>query len=405
MNVPLPSQGAFDITQFVWLLMASVLVAIVAKRFDLPYTVALVVAGLVLGTVPSFTFSALTPHFLFTLLLPPLLFDAAIHLRAKALLSEWKAIAFFALPGTLLSTFIIAALGTGCLRLPWAASLVFGALISPTDPVSVIALLKRLKVNKRLSLVIEAESLFNDGVAVVLFVVLLHVATGDRFVLLDSLRQFAMVMLGGMAMGAAIGWTASRVVNRTDDYLLEMMLSMLVAYGSTLLSESVHVSGIIAVVSAGLVMGNDGMVRAMQAENREAVVTFWDFAAFVVNSIIFLLVGMQAAQVRWWTHLGSVGGGVLIVLAARAVSVYGLSPLINRLGGEVPASWQHVLFWGGLRGALCMALALGLPVEFAGRDLVVSMTFGYVVFSILAQGLTIPALLKRLGLVGLASET
>lgn len=386
--------------QFVWLLMAAVVVAIVAKRLDLPYTVALVVAGLVLGTVPSFTFSALTPHFLFTLLLPPLLFDAAIHLRAKSLLSEWKAVTLLALPGTLLSTFIIAALATWCLQLPWAASVVFGALISPTDPVSVIALLKRLKANERLSLVLEAESLFNDAVAVVLFVVLLPMAMGHAFMPLETLRQFCLVMLGGIATGTAIGWVASRVVRRTDDYLLEMMLSMLVAYGSALLAESVHASGIIAVVCAGLVMGNDGMARTMRPESREAIVTFWAFAAFVVNSIIFLLIGMEASSVHWWTHLASVAAGSALVLVGRALSVYGLSPLINRVGGDLPRAWQHILFWGGLRGALCMALALGLPVGFAARDLVVSMTFGYVVFSTLVQGLTVPPLFERLGLGG-----
>jgi CPA1 family monovalent cation:H+ antiporter len=202
--------------------------------------------------------------------------------------------------------------------------------------------------------------------------------------------RFAWVMLGGIAVGATVGALASHATKAFDDHLLEIMLTTIVAYGAYLAAEGLHVSGVVAVVAGGLVVGNAG---PMSRDGQVAVHAFWEYAAFVANSIVFLLIGIQAFHVAWWTRWELVLGAIAAVTLARAASIYLLAwPL------KLPATWQHLLVWGGLRGALSMALALGLPAGFPYREQVLSMTFGYVLFSLLAQGLTVGKVIRRLGL-------
>ena len=390
--------GVLDITVFFWLLLAASLVAMAARRIRVPYALALVITGLVIGAPHLLPQAHLEPHTLFTVFLPPLLFESAINLRLEALRRNWYPIAVYAVAGTVLSTFIVGGLAAWALALPLPAALVFGALISPTDPISVIAVFKRLGVGKRLSLLVEAESLFNDGVAVVLFGLLMGAALGQPLTVVGTAREFFVGAVGGAGVGLGIGALASRVTREFDDHLLEIMLTTVVAFGAYLSAESVHVSGVIAVVAAGLVVGNYGMPTGMSPTTRLAVVSFWGYAAFLVNSIVFLLLGIEVTVVDLWGHIGIVLGAVGTVLVGRAIAVYLLSVPVNRLRGAVPASWQHVLVWGGLHGALSMALALGLAPDFPQRNTVVVITFGVVLFSLLAQGLTIGPLLKWLAL-------
>jgi CPA1 family monovalent cation:H+ antiporter len=393
-----------DVTSFFWLLLVATLVAMMGRRLRLPYAIALVITGLVIGAPHLLPEAHLEPHTLFTVFLPPLLFEAAINLRVEELRRHWASVTVFALLGTLISTSVVGALAAWLLHLPVLVALAFGALISPTDPISVLAVFKRLGVGKRLSLTIEGESLFNDGVAVVLFGVLTAAATGSGASPVAGVQQFVIVVVGGAAVGGGIGWLASRVTSAFDDHLLEIMLTTVVAFGAYLGAEAVHVSGVIAVVVAGLVEGNYGMQQGMSPTSRLAVSSFWEYAAFAVNSIVFLLLGIEVTLVNLWGSIGAILVAVLIVLAARAISVYGLAPLARRFEGSFPWSWRHVLVWGGLRGALSMALALGLSRQFPHRDALVVLTFGVVAFSLLAQGLTIGALLTRLGLAGSRSR-
>lgn len=391
------SHAGLQISQFFWLILIAFGVALLTRRLRIPYSLALVVTGLAIGVPRLLPQVHLDPEILLTVYLPPLLFESAIHLRWTDLRRDWKPLSVYVLGGTVASTFIIGGLTSLLLRIPLPPALVFGALISTTDPISVIAVFKRLGAVKRLSRIVEAESLFNNDTAVVLFTVLMATVTGGSVSWFASLVLFFQLVVGGVLLGAILGVAASRVHYELDDHLIEITLTTVAAFGSYLAAEALHVSGVMAVITAGLVVGNIGMPTAMSAGTRLAVAAFWEYAAFVVNSIVFLLIGVEVSFVHWNDKLGLAAGAILIVLAGRA-AVYPLSLLVNRLGGEIPLAWQHVLFWGGLRGALSMALALGLSPTFPHRDALIAATFAVVLFSLLAQGLTLGPLLKRLGL-------
>lgn len=399
------SGSAQGISPYFWLVLIAFVVALLARRVRIPYPLALVITGLVIGAPRLLPQAHLDPHLLFAVFLPPLLFESAINLRAQALRRDWKPIAIYTLAGTVLSTFIVGGLSSKALHLPLATALVFGALISTTDPISVIAVFRRLGAGRRLTLIIEAESLFNNDTAVVLFAVMMTAVAGGRLSVWSGLWQFLRLSVGGAAVGAGIGLLASRVHHDLDDHLVEITLTTVVAFGSYICAEALHVSGVMAVVAAGLVIGNVGMSLAMSPGTQLAVTSFWEYAAFVVNSVVFLLIGIEVAYVHWADRVLPALAAVVIVLVARS-AIYPLSVVVNWLGGDVPRSWQHILYWGGLRGALSMALALGLGPAFPQRETVVAATFGVVLFSLLAQGLTIGSLLTRLGLSGVpAAET
>lgn len=392
-----PQHGVV-ITPFVWLMLAASLVAMAAQRIRIPYALALVITGLLIGAPHLLPSVHLEPVTLFTVFLPPLLFESALNLRWDTLQREWRPIALYALGGTLVAAFVVGWLGTWVLQLPLSIALVFGALISPTDPISVIALFKRLGVQRRLSVIVEAESLFNDGVAVVLFSVLLEaVSHGAGIQPGPAVTRFLAVVLGGAGVGVVLGWITSRVTRYFDDHLLEITLTTIVAFGSYLSAEALHVSGVIAVVASGLVVGNYGMATGMSPTTRLAVSSFWEYAAFAANSIVFLLVGLEITYLDLHGELLAIVAAVTVVLAGRALSVYGMSLLANALQVRISWACQHVLVWGGVRGALSMALVLGLAPDFPHRDFLVVVTFGVVLFSLLVQGLTLPGLLRRLG--------
>lgn len=396
--LPAAPPASLDATQVFWLLLVASAVAMVTRRLRVPYALGLVVVGLVIGLPRLLPQAHLDPHVLFTIFLPPLLFEAAINLRTDALRADWKPIAALALLGTLIATFVSGGLAAWLLGLPLAVALVFGALMAPTDPISVMAILKRLGVDHRLALITEAESLFNDGVAVVLFSVLLAIALGGTLGPLEGVARFLLVVLGGAGIGLLIGAFASWVTHAFNDHLLEITLTTIVAFGAYMCAEAAHVSGVVAVVAAGLVVGNWGMRTGMSPTTRLAVNSFWEYAAFAGNSLVFLLVGIEAAYGEWWAKWPLVAGACVVVLAGRAAAVYLVAPGLGALGTPVPLAWRHLLVWGGLRGALSMALALGLPANLPYRSELIAMTFGVVLFSLLVQGLTVGSLASRLGL-------
>ncbi len=383
--------------QLFWMILIASVVAIVTRRIRAPYALALVVTGLAIGIPRLLPHARLDPTLLLTVFLPPILFEAAINLRTDALRKNWKPISVYSLAGTVLSTLIAGRLAAWALHLPLPVALVFGALISPTDPIAVIAVFRHLRASPRLTLIMEAESLLNDAVAVVLFVVLLAAQAGHHATVADAFWQFVKLSVGGALVGAAVGGLASRVHHNIDDHLVEITLTTVVAFGSYLAAEALHVSGVMAVVAAGLVIGNLGMPVSMSPGTRLSVSAFWEYAAFVVNSIVFLLIGIEVAYVHWADKILLAANAIVAVLIGR-MAIYPLSWILNRMGGEVPLAWQHVLVWGGLRGALCMALALRLSDGFPRRDVLIAATFAVVAFSLLAQGLTVAPLLKWLRL-------
>lgn len=377
------------------LLIASV-VAITARQLRLPYTVGLVLIGLAL-TFLTATETVITPEIILALLVPPLVFEAAFHIRMDDLRRDFLLILTLAVPGVILTTFLVGgvvAWGTG-LAIP--AALVFGALISATDPVSVVALFRRLGAPRRLQLLLEGESLFNDGTAIVMFSIMIGIAEAGTFNFASSVRDFLMVAGGGVLIGIALGALISQFINRIDDPLVETTLTTVLAFGAYLIAETLGVSGVLAVVAAGIVNGNVGPT-GMSATTRVVVFNFWEYAAFLANSLIFLLIGLTIDVNTMIANWDAIIWAVIAAIVARFVSIYGFS-LFSR---EIPTKWKHILFWGGLRGAITLALALSLPESgplAAERGRLQAMAFGLVLFSLLIQGVSTDWLAKRLKLV------
>ncbi|MGD1993778.1 MAG: Na+/H+ antiporter [Anaerolineae bacterium] len=381
------------------LMLVATLVAIVARRIRLPYTVSLVLVGFFLS-IQSPVDVDVTPEIILALFVPPLLFEAAFHLDFRLLRENLVPILMLAVPGVVVATLLVGgvvALGTG---LGLGVTAIFGALIAATDPVAVVALFRALGVPRRLAVAVEGESLFNDGTAIVVFQIALAATLSGVFNPLGGVLDFLRVSVGGLAVGLALGWVTAQLISRIDDRLIVTALTTLLAYGAYLAGEQIHVSGVLAVVAAGLVSGNVGLAGASPT-TKIMLFNLWDFLAFLANSLVFLLIGLTVDLPLLGDHLVSIGIAVVAVLLSRAAVVYGLSLLGHlKRGSEphLPLSWRHVLFWGGLRGAISLALALSLPTELAQRDTLLAMTFGVVLFSLLAQGTSIRALLRRLGL-------
>jgi CPA1 family monovalent cation:H+ antiporter len=293
------------------------------------------------------------------------------------------------------------------LRWPLKQALLFSALISATDPVAVIAMFKDNNVRGRLRLLVESESLFNDGVAAVLFSLVLAWAQSTDATPISSGKialSLVEVAGGGLLAGTCCAGVAILLVGRTADYLVESSLTMVVAYGSFLLAEHFQCSGVLATVSAGLIMGNIGILaQGEQARitkrGREFTLALWDFIAFIANSLVFLLIGLAVGGISFDTlGLQALAIIVVLVLISRALTVYPICLAFNWSKWCIEASFQHVLWWGGLRGAFCLALVLSLDPSLLMRNHIVVATFGVVVFSVVLQGLTMPILLRVTGI-------
>ncbi|MBP1764379.1 MAG: Na+ antiporter [Firmicutes bacterium] len=383
---------------FFWLMLLASIVAMAGRFIKIPYTIALVLTGLIVGYYNLLPGIYLEPHVLFAAFLPPLLFEAGINIRFRPLQRQWLIVSMFSIVGTLISTLIVGYGMHWVLGFPIMAALLFGAIISPTDPISVVALFKRLGINERLSMIVEAESLFNDGIAVVLFSVIQGVIITGTFSFSQTVFMFVVTVCGGGIIGGLIGAIGSRITKEFDDHLLEIMLTTVVAYGSYLAAESIHVSGVVAVVAASLVVGNYGMQRGMSPASRMAVLSFWEYAAFAVNSMVFLLIGLEMFAIPMAMDGKVVVIAIAVVLLGRATSIYGLSFLLSIVGQYILAKWQHVLVWSGLRGALSMAMVLGIGASVPEKEILIPIVFGVVLFSLLGQGLTIEPLTRKLGL-------
>ncbi len=374
------------------LFLVSTIVAVIGRRFRIPYTVGLVLAGLALSLRSPIDVD-LSPELFLSLFLPPLLFEAAFHLNFEDLRRNLGTIVVFAVPGVLLNMLIVGgvvSLGSG-LTLPIA--LVFGSLIAATDPVAVVGIFRKLGAPKRLEVLLEGESLLNDGTAIVIFNLTLGFIASGEFSLINSLTEFIRIAGGGLIVGLVFGWLFASITTRIDDHLVETTLTTVLAFGSFLVAEDLlHVSGVLAVVAAGIVSGNVGP-RGMSPTTRIVVFNFWEYAAYLANSAVFLLIGLQMDLPVLINSWQSILWAIAAVLVSRAVVVY----LISYLGRSIPLSWRHVFFWGGLRGGIALALALSLPSSIEPyRETVILMTFGVVLFSIVGQGYSMDRLLLRL---------
>lgn len=390
--------NVFNLVELEYLILGALLivafVAVVVRRFRIPSTVMLVLVGIALSFSTSQTIEV-TSDFILFVFLPPLLFEAAFHLDLRQFQRDTPIIALLAIVGVLLSTIIVAGIvsvGTG---LPLGVALVFGSLIAATDPVSVVAIFRKLGAPKRLEVLLEGESLFNDGTAIVLFGLAIEALLVGEFNFVDGILDFILVSGGGIIVGLGLGWVASRLIAMVDDHLIGTTLTTVLAFGAYLVAEQLHLSGVLAVVAAGLVTGSIGE-RGMSPTTRIVVFNFWEYVTFLVNSAIFLMIGLQIEVSALWENRVLGLWAVLAVLVARAISIYGLTSL----GQGIPSKWRHVLFWGGLRGAIALALTLSLPAAMGDhRNTLTLMTFSVVLFTLLVQGISMEGLLRRLGLI------
>ena len=378
------------------LLLIAALVAMGARRLRIPYTVGLILAGIVLAVTPFPSDIEVTKDLIFTILLPPLIYEAAIYIKWQELRRDLPVILTLATFGVLLSAAVTAAGMYYLAKWDWYSAILFGVLIAATDPVSVIATFKEAGVHGRLRLLVEAESLFNDSAAAVAFSIALAFAMDGSITVSGTLQTLVITIAGGLLCGALVAGGVLLLAGRTDDHLIEITLTTVAAYGSFLLAENFHVSGVLASLVAGLLTGNIGSLGSFTDKGREAVISFWEFIAFVVNSLIFMLIGIRAAYQDFSNLLLPILVAIVTMFAGRALAVYPLSALFSRSTLQISRNHQHILFWGGLRGALALALALGLPPEIAHREAITAVAFAVVACSIFVQGLTMVPLLRKL---------
>jgi CPA1 family monovalent cation:H+ antiporter len=390
---------------FILLFSIATAVAIAVRSLRVPYTVALVVVGLVLGSMQVLQAPHLTKELLFTAILPGLLFEAAFNLDARELRGNRIAIGVLAVPGVAVAIALTAAIvvplmsGLGLdSTFDWRYGLVFGALVAATDPIAVVALFHRLDVGRRLSTLVEGESLLNDGTSVVLFTLIVAFATGAATTAGSLVADFATIVGSGALMGALVGVATTQLTKRIDEPVIEITLTVIAAYGSFALAEYFHGSGVIATVVAGVFCGTVGWRHGMSPSTKLAVETFWDYVAFALNSIVFLLIGFEVRLPALVAYAGAIVLAYVASLVARLGVVAAVAAVLRPTRERIPARWISVLTWGGVRGALSMVLALALPADFPHRTQLVAMTYGVVLLSLLVQGLSMSPLLRRLGM-------
>ncbi|HEY9736322.1 MAG TPA: sodium:proton antiporter [Trichocoleus sp.] len=394
-----------NLRQFCLVLSVSLGVATLSRAFsvlrNIPYTLLLLLVGLGLAVLDVRLIN-LSPELILFIFLPPLLFEAAWNLNWKSLKQNFMPILLFAILGVIVCIVGLVLGLRGLAGTSLATALLVGASLSATDPVSVVALFRELGVDKKLTVLMEGESLFNDGVAVVSFNLLLGLALGlEQFDVSVSVARFLVFTGIAISVGALIGFGLSFLTQRFDLPLVEQSLTLVSAYGTYLVAEELGGSGVIAVVTTGLILGNFGSRIGMNPRTRLVVSEFWEFVAFFVNSIVFLLIGDQVQFAGLRDNLGTIGIAIAIIILCRAISTYGLSALSNVLfGSEITWQGQTLLWWGGLRGSVSVALALSVPISLTEREDIIAIVFGVMLFTLLVQGLTTQPLLNCLGLLG-----
>ncbi len=374
-----------------------VVISLIARYLKIPYTVSLIFGGLLASLFFPFTLPQISTDIFLTILLPPVIFQAASKFPLADLREDTAAILSYAFVGTFLSAIVVAFFAILLLGFSFFEGFLFGAIIAPTDAVAVITILKKSGTAKRLTAIIEGEALFNDGVAVIMYTTILSViVSGVTF----SLARFAVTTLlsivTGTAVGLAVGYAVYRLIPFTRDRFTQMILIFLAAYGSYQLAAFFGGSGIISVVITGLILGNY-LPRKIPQRNIDDIETFWEFLAFIVTSVSFILIGLDLHITLFADYALAIILTIFGVLAARTIVVYSIGGALNVRRRMLPRNWQHIINWAGLRGVISVMLVLGisnLPVTHGAE--IEAVTFGVVFFSILVQGTSIRFLVKRL---------
>lgn len=410
------------------IVLAALLVSVaglnaLASRVGVPYPIVLVLGGLVIGVIPGMPRVALQPELVLLVFLPPLLYVAAFFSDLRALRADARGLSLTSIGLVLATMAAIAALAHALLDLPWAMAFALGAIVSPTDPVAATSIMRRLGVSRRIVNLVEGESLVNDAAALVAYRVALGAAAAGSFSLLEATLGFLVAAGGGVALGLAVGWLIGEVRRRLDDPPTEITITLFTGYAAFLPAEHLHLSGVLAVVAAGLYLGWRAPQLASPSTRLQAFAV-WEVLTFLLNATLFILIGLQLPVIlddltdrSPALLIGSAALVAVTVIAVRFLWLFTTPYLIRALdrrpqqrARRVGAAPRVIVAWSGLRGAVSLAAALALPLEtdagaaLPGRDLIVFITFAVVLVTVVAQGLSLPALARRLGVAGVGGD-
>ena len=383
---------------FVVLVAIATGAGLVFRRIGVPYTVLLVVVGLGAVVVVPGLHAQVPPEVILTVFLPGLVFESGYRLDIDELRHSSGAIAFLAVPGVLITAAVVAVVLSLAAGLPLELGFLVGAMLAATDPAAVIATIKRLRAPERLSTLIEAESVFNDGTAIVVFTVALSALAGGQ-TLTGAAVSLVVTVVVSAAIGIVAGIAAGRLVRLTDDHLVELSITLVLAYGTYLLADAWHMSGIIATVVAAITFGAVARNGALTERAKDAIETVWEFAAYLLTAVLFVLIGLAIDVGALGSAIVPIAWGVLAVVGSRALIVYGIvgpaSRLLRAPGDRLPLGWLHVMIAAGMRGAVSVALALSLPADVPQRELLVEVAFGITLFTLVVQGLALDPIIHR----------
>jgi monovalent cation/hydrogen antiporter len=390
----------------------------IANWFDVPYPIPLVIGGLALGLVPGIPDVHLNPNLVLLVFLPPLLYSSAFFADLRSLRSDARVISLTAIGLVLATTGAIAVIAHEMIGLPWAMSFVLGAIVSPTDPAAATAIMRRVGAPRRMVNVLEGESLFNDATALVAYKVAVAAAVGASVSAGHTALTFFGDVAGGIAIGLAVGWVIAEVRKRVDDVNTELTISLFSAYGAFIPADQLGFSGVLAVVTCGVYLGFRAPEIA-SPESRMQGQAMWSILTFLLNATLFILIGLQLPVIvagLAGRSAGEVVGYAAVVCAAviavRFLWIFITTYIIRAIDRRPSqrarrASWHNRVLasWAGMRGAVSLAAALALPLHthagapLPGRDLIQFITFSLILVTVVGEGLTLPWLIRRLGLV------
>ena len=391
--------GQFDAIYNILILV--VIITLIARQVNFPSTIAFIFAGLLAASVPRISLPELSPEIFLTVLLPPILFTETLTMDIDGLIDDSDTILTYAVAGTALMVAAIGLYTHYVFRMGWLEAFMLGIIIAPTDPVSVIATFKRLGVIRRFQLIVAGESLFNDGVAIVVYSILLTIIEAGSITAIDVLTTTIIKVFGGIILGYVAGYIVHLIMCWTDDLYIKTLLTFIIAFGVFRLAEQFHASGVIAVVLAGLILNyrcrNYGGIGEKAEETLEIM---WEFVGFIASSFAFIFIGVSL-------EIDLLFSFALQILALSIVSVifrYGMIDIIARVleeyrGKRIPPNWRAGMTWSGLRGAVSIVLVLGITgIDLPNEQLLLALTYGIVLGTNLIQGLSMPILIKRLNL-------
>jgi len=389
------------------LLAMAILVSMGVRNIKMPYSVGLVLSGLVIAYFHWIEKIELDSDLIFYIFLPPLLFDAGFNSSLTNLKEHWKIIFALAIPGTIVCIVVVGVVAHYAIGIPWMSALLFGAMIAPTDTISILSIFKEMKIPARLATLVHGESLFNDGTAIIIFKLILSLILVEEYNIQNlNYPEFTLMLVlsyaGGLALGGASGLLSGWVMKKIRDHLVEIMFTVLAVFSVYFIAEEISVSGIIAVVTTSLFLGHYRQRMGIAPTTQIALSAFWSFAAFTLNSVLFIMIGVMinvnSLMENFWTLVIA----WLAVNLGRVVFIYPFSAIVNMATlrnrshepHPIPMKWQHILTLGNLKGSLSMALVMSLPESLIYKNQLATLVFGVVLLSLMIQGTTLRPVLR-----------